>query len=260
MMRICNSALQGLIHGNSCQIPDVQTGAASLVITGPPYFPEGIEKQLLDGISLGMDTQDLVNKTTDFAWSLRSAFEECFRVSAPGAHLVVQTRDVRLRDRLVSVEAIHRELAEVSGFRLFTRHIWTSQHFTLARRRLFNSLLKSHGPCPNDPEIFLVFVKPGTPIMGDPTDADIELLQLSIMRTSMGKVPERHRHQSPVPVVDAFIRTYTKAGDLVIDPFAGGGTILLRALNLGRSAFGIEINSETFSLAQRNLSNGNTHD
>lgn len=254
-MNTQENALIGLVYGHSGSIPDIRTGSASLVLTGPPYFPEEIEEQLLNGIPSSLDTQELVDKTTDLAWSLRSVFEECFRVSAPGAHLVIQTRDVRLRDRLIPVEAIHRELAEVSGFRLYTKHTWTSQHFTLARRRLLSSLLRSHGPSPSDPELFLVFIKPGAPIMGDPTNADTELLQQSVMRTAIGRVPERHRHQAPVPVVDAFIRTYTKAGDLVIDPFAGGGTILLRALDLGRYAFGCEINLETFSLAQRNLSN-----
>ena len=258
-MSINDAVLQGLVHGNSGRIPDVQANAASLVLTGPPYFPEEIENQLLEGVPSGLDTQELFNKTMELAWSLRSVFEECFRVAAPGAHLVIQTRDVRLRDRLVPVEAIHRELAEVCGFRLYTKHIWTSQHLTLGRRRLLKSLLNSHGPIPSDPEVFLVFTKPGIPIIGNPTDADTNLLQLSVMRTSMGRMRERHRHQSPVPVIDALIRTYTKPGDLVVDPFAGGGTILLRALDLGRCAFGCEIDPDTFSLAQRNLSNRYAH-
>jgi len=258
-MKPHDSALRGLVHGNSGRLPDIQADEASLVLTGPPYFPEEIERQLLDGVPSQLDTQELVNKTTELAWSLRPVFEECYRVSAPGSHLVIQTRDVRLRERLVAVESIHRELAEVSGFRFYTKHIWTSQYLTIARRRLLSSMLKSHGPSPSDPEVFLVFIKPGIPIMGDPMDADRDLLQLNLMRTSMGRVSERHRHQSPIPVLDAFIRTYTKVGDLVVDPFAGGGTTLLRALHLGRSAFGCEINPETFALAQRNMSNGNSH-
>lgn len=251
---------QIIVHGNSGRISDIQSAAASLVLTGPPYFPDEIEGQLIDGVPSGMDTELLVNKTIEFAWSLRPVFEECYRIAAAGAHLVIQTRDVRFRDRLVAVESIHRELAEVSGFHLYTKHIWVSQHFTIGRRRLFNFLSKSHGPSPADPEVFLVFLKPGTPVIGDPTEADMSLLALDVMRTSMGKVPERHRHQSPVPVVDAFIRTYSKAGDLVVDPFAGGGTILLRALKLGRRSFGCEINPEAFLLAQRNLSAGYAHE
>ncbi len=259
MMKLHDTALRGFVHGNSGRLPDVQAEEATLVLTGPPYFPEEIERQLLDGVPPQLDTQELVNKTTELAWSLRPVFEECYRISAPGSHLVIQTRDVRLRERLIPVESIHRELAEVSGFRLYTKHIWTSQHLTISRRRLHSSMLKSHGPSPSDPEVFLVFIKPGVPIMGDPTDTDKDLLQLNLMRTPMGRVAERHRHQSPIPVLDAFIRTYTKVGDLVVDPFAGGGTTLLRALNLGRCAFGCEINPETFALAQRNLSKEHSH-
>jgi hypothetical protein len=39
------------------------------------------------------------------------------------------------------------------------------------------------------------------------------------------------------------IKTFTKPGDLVLDPFCGGGTTLVEALSLGRRAVGIDINS-----------------
>lgn len=38
-----------------------------------------------------------------------------------------------------------------------------------------------------------------------------------------------------------FIRQFTKPGDLVLDPFAGGGTTLVEARALGRSVIGIDI-------------------
>ena len=38
-----------------------------------------------------------------------------------------------------------------------------------------------------------------------------------------------------------FISQFTKPGDLILDPFAGGGTSLVEARALGRSAIGIDI-------------------
>lgn len=41
----------------------------------------------------------------------------------------------------------------------------------------------------------------------------------------------------------AFIKQFTQSGDLVVDPFVGGGTTLVEALRLGRRAVGVDINS-----------------
>lgn len=43
--------------------------------------------------------------------------------------------------------------------------------------------------------------------------------------------------------VRAAIQTFTRPGDWVIDPFAGGGTTLVEALAMGRNALGIDISS-----------------
>ena len=51
------------------------------------------------------------------------------------------------------------------------------------------------------------------------------------------------RHASPPTFVRAAIQTFTRPGDWVIDPFAGGGTTLVEAMALGRNALGIDISS-----------------
>jgi hypothetical protein len=43
--------------------------------------------------------------------------------------------------------------------------------------------------------------------------------------------------------VRAAIRAFTSPGDLIFDPFVGGGTTLVEALHLGRDALGIDISS-----------------
>jgi DNA modification methylase len=42
------------------------------------------------------------------------------------------------------------------------------------------------------------------------------------------------------------VRHASKAGDLVIDPFAGTGTFLLAAARLGRRALGCDIGGDAF--------------
>jgi hypothetical protein len=56
------------------------------------------------------------------------------------------------------------------------------------------------------------------------------------------------------------IKSFTKPGDLVLDPFCGGGTTLVEALSLGRRAVGIDINSLATFLTRAKTTPISIHD
>lgn len=62
----------------------------------------------------------------------------------------------------------------------------------------------------------------------------------------------------PLWLMRALVRDYSEPGDVVCDPFAGGGTTLLAAAIEGRRAVGAECDPETFAKAQSRLSRGYT--
>lgn len=64
---------------------------------------------------------------------------------------------------------------------------------------------------------------------------------------------------SPIFAREA-IRTFTQPGDLVLDPFCGGGTTLVEALSLGRRAAGMDINSLAAFLARTKTTPISVHD
>lgn len=64
----------------------------------------------------------------------------------------------------------------------------------------------------------------------------------------------------PLALMRAIIRDYTRPGDLVVDPCAGGGTTLLAAVMEGRQALGAEVNPATFEAAVARLRRGYTPD
>lgn len=62
----------------------------------------------------------------------------------------------------------------------------------------------------------------------------------------------------PLALMRALVRDYSRKGDVVLDPCAGGGTTLLAAVIEGRYAVGAEQDERTFSLAVARLRQGHT--
>ena len=56
----------------------------------------------------------------------------------------------------------------------------------------------------------------------------------SVLHFGNGNNNSGHPTQKPVALFEYLIRTYTAPGDLVVDPFVGGGTTALAARNTGR--------------------------
>jgi site-specific DNA-methyltransferase (adenine-specific) len=57
----------------------------------------------------------------------------------------------------------------------------------------------------------------------------------------------------PLWSMRALVRDYTKPGDLVCDPCAGGATTIIAAVIEGRRAIGAEVDAATFEVASRRL-------
>lgn len=62
--------------------------------------------------------------------------------------------------------------------------------------------------------------------------------------------PKIHPTQKPVSLLENLIELFTDKGDVVIDPCAGSGTTLLAAANLGRKAYGFEVNKQFYQGAK----------
>lgn len=62
-----------------------------------------------------------------------------------------------------------------------------------------------------------------------------------------------HPAQMPEEMAKDFISTWSNAGDLVLDPFAGSGTTLRAAKDLNRRFLGVEINPEYVAICNNRL-------
>jgi DNA methylase len=63
----------------------------------------------------------------------------------------------------------------------------------------------------------------------------------------------KHPTQKPVALLERILLASTNEGDLVLDPFLGGGTTLLTAFRLRRRAIGCELSLDHVSLSIRRI-------
>ena len=69
------------------------------------------------------------------------------------------------------------------------------------------------------------------------------------------EIPKIHPSQKPVSVIKKLIEIFTDEGDVVIDPCAGSGTTLRAAHELGRSAYGFEVDRTFYKRAKEEMLN-----
>ena len=62
-----------------------------------------------------------------------------------------------------------------------------------------------------------------------------------------------HKQQAPIALLLRIILSSTKAGDIVLDPFAGTGTTLVTAHQLGRNSVGVEIDPKNVEMISSRL-------
>ncbi|MBK6740180.1 MAG: site-specific DNA-methyltransferase [Haliea sp.] len=78
-------------------------------------------------------------------------------------------------------------------------------------------------------------------------------MESDILVTPKGQMPQPHRFQAPIPLLEVFIRSFSDPGDLIVDPYAGGATTLVVAHAMGRRAIGHVIDAGIVDQAKRNL-------
>lgn len=66
-------------------------------------------------------------------------------------------------------------------------------------------------------------------------------------------IPKIHPAQKPVAVLKKLIEIFTDEGDVVIDPCCGSGSTLRAAHELGRSAYGFEIDRNFYNRAKEEM-------
>lgn len=73
-------------------------------------------------------------------------------------------------------------------------------------------------------------------------------------KNESGGLKNEHPTQKPQTLMKELVRLFSDENGLILDPFMGGGSTLVAAKDLGRSAIGIEIEEKYCEIAAKRLS------
>ena len=74
-----------------------------------------------------------------------------------------------------------------------------------------------------------------------------------IWRAMVERGMKQHRTQKPISLMVGLVSDFSQSSDLILDPFAGSGTTLVAAKQLGRRYIGIEIEPKYVEIARTRL-------
>ncbi len=243
-----------LILGDSRQVlPCLPSASVDLVHTSPPY---NIDKHYADS------SDDL--RQDEYLQFLSEVFSECLRVLRPGASFFLQTGYCQDGGSdIVPIDILCHDALRSMGYRLWDRIVW---HYRggMAFKRKFK----------NTHETILWWVKP----RGDGSfQPRFEVDAVRERSTSydprnhlLGKNPGNvwsedrvafggHKRDTthiavyPEAITERIIRSCTKPGDVVLDPFAGSGTTPAMARALGRRWVAVEVSPTYVEEAQSRI-------
>lgn len=234
-----------IIEGDSLQVlPELPAGSVDLIHTSPPY---NIDKEYKDA----SDDRPL----SDYRAFLRRFIKASYRVLKPNGSLFFQTgysEDNGEHREIFPIDMLTYDYFRDVGFKLWDRIIW--RYFGgMSFRRKFK----------NQHETILWWVRPGDGELApyfNPDAVREESKSYDKRNNLWGKNPGNiwtedrvaygadrratsHIAIYPESITERIIRSCSREGEVVLDPFAGSGTTPAVARSLGRRWIGIEVSS-----------------
>lgn len=262
-MRALSALRNTLIQGDSeAALSDLPAGSVDLVFTSPPYY--NARPEYTDYVTY-----------EEYLLKIRKIIQQVHRVLAEGRFFVMNVSPVLIR-RANRSEASRRIAVPFDMHRLFTEEgyefiddiIWEKPEgagWATGRGRRFaadrNPL--QYKPVPVT-EYILVYRKQTTKLIdwnirAHPDQSLVEASRIGddYEHTNIWRIKpaydERHPAIFPLELAEKVISYYSFKGDVVLDPFAGTGTVGRAAVKLGRRFVLIEQNPHYVTVIREDL-------
>lgn len=235
------------------ELKKMDSETVDMVITSPPYHNLRVYSN---------DPSDLSNCESyeEYYYLLGLVITECERVLKPGGKFIMQFEDYNYtigRDNKMGQESLTGDINNIflnNNFSLWTKAFWrkySAQRAMLAQGNLYYRNMKARDTILAANVGFVyVYKKAGDCELIKASDITLEEWAdwadgvWNISNSGIG-------HTTPFAeeLVKRCIKLWSCPGDVILDPFAGAGTVNKVAIENGRSAIGIELNKEFYDLA-----------
>lgn len=243
------------------QIPD---SSVHLVVTSPPYWKL---KDYGDDKGIGQTPTSYAA----YISSINDVFRECVKKLIPDGKLVVNIMPILLpgKNSKFKRRVTKSVLTDLENFMNSLGNMYFHSLYIWDKRKV--ARFSSWGSYPYPPNLLssypyewiIVFSKAGKRPPVDPKikkaseishDEFTNWVQNSIWNFQPASAKQEN-HPAPFPeeLPRRCIRLYSFIGDTVLDPFAGSGTTLKVARELGRNSIGYEINPSFVNLIRDKL-------
>lgn len=230
-----------IILGDCLQeLPKIDSNSVDLIITDPPYLisrnsnfkqiSETTSKEMTTKYNISIDFGDWDKIELDFEY----LFFQWFRILKKGGTLIV------FYDIWKSNEI--KDSADQVGFKQPRVCAWNKTNPVPINSKI-NYLS-------NATEYFFTFVKDGKPTFN--SEYDNGFYKFPICH---GKERLKHPTQKPLSLILQLIEKHSKVGDVILDNFAGTGTVGEACIKLSRKYILIEKEKNYFDMMENRLNN-----
>lgn len=230
------SGLVTLYHGDCLEVmAGMPAESVATVLADPPYSSGGRRenaRSLRKAMLRSEKDDDWIHgdamSTQGFIWLMRQCGIQWRRILVPGGHALTFI-DWRMAANLAAA-------LESADLRQHPILVWDKQAFGM-------------GAIFRNQHEFIVHMSAGNP--SDPQRRDVgNVLRFPAVHESR----RVHPTEKPVTLLHTILSVVTPPGGLVLDPFAGAGSSLVAARDLGMRAIGIDSDERWCEQAVRRLS------
>ena len=256
-----------VLQGDARSMADLPDASVALVVTSPPYFV-GKEYELAVAGQSDAGTAGVPDSYIEYLELLRDVFAECRRVLEPGGRIAVNVANLGRKPYRSLAADVIRILQDDLHLLLRGEVIWQKGEGATGSVA-WGSFRRAANPVLRDLTERVIIASKGrfdraVPAArreqeGRPHESTVSSDEFMEATLDLWRIDaesaRRVNHPAPFPVElpRRLIDLYTYADDVVLDPFAGSGSTVVAAQQLGRRGVGYDLDADYVTQANQRL-------